>query len=193
MKHRLLVIFTAFLLIYLTSTPLALTNSLSELPGLPPGSVQNYITVDLENGQLTLFVDPDMLNVKDLSWIYFELVPFMDQSLSPLNGVFISGRLKNNVLNGSAFISANQPIHLQFLDGIVTLMPECELYTTFRDNQFSFSELSNINVSVETDIGDQELKLEGSLTNGRYEDGKIDVEGSLELGCSHGYPEFRNP
>ena len=104
MKRRLLVLFTAFLLIYLTGTPLALTNSLSELPGLDPGSGQDYVTVDLESGELTLLVDPDELNVKDLSWVEFELVPFMDQTLLPLNGVFISGRIKNGILNGSVFV-----------------------------------------------------------------------------------------
>ena len=178
-------LFAAFLLIYFTGTPLALTKSLSKLPGLTPGTGQEYVTVDLENGQLTLLVDPDMLNVKDLCWVYFELVPFMDQT--PLNGVFISGQLKNGVLNGSAFVSANQSIHLQFLDGIVTLMPECELYTTFRDNQFSFSELSNIDVIVEIDVGDQTLELEGSVTNGHYQDGKIDMKGCLTLRSPFSY------
>ncbi|MGA1791306.1 MAG: hypothetical protein ACMUIM_07455 [bacterium] len=170
---------------------LALTNSLSEFPGLDPGSGQDYVTFDLENGELTLLVNPDELNVKDLSWVKFELVLFMDQTLLPLEGVFISGRIKNGVLNGNAFLNANQSIDLEFLGGIVTLMPECHLYITFRDNQFSFSELSNIDVSVdvsvETDIGDPTLKLEGSLTNGRYQDGKIDLNGSLALKESFSY------
>jgi hypothetical protein len=97
-----------------------------------------------------------------------------------IEGSITDGKYKDGKIDFNADLKLRQPFTYE-KGKVKAVLQSGELGVKVKNSKLVEATFNNIVVDVEVDIKGQLLKLNGSITEGRYKDGKIDFKASLKL------------
>jgi len=133
-------------------------------------SIPAKTTVILENGELDIYASPEEINWQDLSGLSFQVRTHGGQDNLVAEGAFVSGRLRNGVLNAKSAVGIREALVFQIDGGVLFIHPDTQIAMGIRKNQLRFVRLANLDCVVEVSPKDatDPLKLVGNVKNGSY-------------------------
>jgi hypothetical protein len=140
------------------------------------------VTVSIASGaSLTITVEKNAFKSAELKGVEIDVsVKIGDDTLN-LHGS-VEGKIDENYdvdIKGS--ISLVGDWIYTFPNGKATVKDGATLTVCVEKSAFKYAELTSVEIDVEVTVGGKKIELGGTITKGRYENGKIDFEGSIEL------------
>ncbi|MCA9563005.1 MAG: hypothetical protein KC561_05925, partial [Myxococcales bacterium] len=137
----------------------------------------------LQGARLTVCVEDSAFKYAELTGLQVEADIALAQGTMLLAGTLERGRYENGQIDFLGSISLRQDFSYSLSPLTATLKAQSTLRVNVEQNEFKWAELQNVVLDVDVTIPGAEspLKLRGTITQGRYENGKISFQGRIEL------------
>jgi hypothetical protein len=141
---------------------------------------QGSVTVTLRSGNLRVKIEQSQFKFAALENVVIDVTVTTDQGPLTLRGQ-VSGKYENELIDFEGAITLLTP-YSYTMGSITATLQSGTVRVKVERSEFQWAALENVVATVNITVGDKNVNLRGTITNGKYhKNGKIDLDCSLAL------------